>query len=128
MKIELLTLGVCAALCVSAPVNAQVTWTATNATPGNAPVVASLTGGPWLLAQGGPYQQTLVRASDYHDWRSLRRNDALLLAWRRVGRNPNREYPHESDAALLLPLCYRDGGSLCRAISTIAPGISVKPS
>ncbi len=50
MKIELLTLGVCAALCVSAPVKAQVTWTATSS-----PIQTTLAGGPWLLPQGGPY-------------------------------------------------------------------------
>lgn len=50
MKIELLTLGVCAALCVSAPAKAQVTWTATSS-----PIQTTLAGGPWLLPQGGPY-------------------------------------------------------------------------
>jgi len=53
MKIELLALGVCAALCASAPVMAQVTWSATSS-----PVQTTLTGGPWLLAQGGPYIET----------------------------------------------------------------------
>ena len=52
MKIELLTLGVCAALCVSAPVSAQVTWSATSA-----PIQTTLSGGPWLLPQGGPYTE-----------------------------------------------------------------------
>jgi hypothetical protein len=52
MKIEFLTLGVCAALCASAPAKAQVTWTATSS-----PIVTTLAGGPWLLPQGGPYVQ-----------------------------------------------------------------------
>ncbi len=53
MKIQLLTLGVCAALCVSAPASepANVTWTLN----GSAPTTATLAGGPWLLPQGGPY-------------------------------------------------------------------------
>src|ERR1700739_1918850 len=50
MKMELLILGVCAALCVSAPMNGQVTWTATTS-----PVEATLAGGPWLLQPGGPH-------------------------------------------------------------------------
>ena len=53
MKIELLTLGVCAALCLSAPVTAQVSWTATSS-----PIQTTLAGGPWALQQGGPYTQT----------------------------------------------------------------------
>ena len=53
MKIELLALGVCAALCASAPVMAQVTWSATSS-----PIPTTLAGGPWLLAQGGPYVET----------------------------------------------------------------------
>jgi hypothetical protein len=50
MKIELLAVGVCAALSLAAPVNAQVTWTATSS-----PIQTTLSGGPWLLPQGGPY-------------------------------------------------------------------------
>jgi hypothetical protein len=57
MKIGVLSLVVCAAFCAPAPVNAQVNWTATNATPNSAPIVTTLTGGPWLLAQGGPYTE-----------------------------------------------------------------------
>ena len=53
MKIELLALGVCAALCVSGPMKAQVTWTATGA-----PIQTTLAGGPWTLPQGGPYVET----------------------------------------------------------------------
>lgn len=53
MKIELLALAVCAALCASVPVKAQVTWAATTS-----PIKTTLTGGPWLLAQGGPYVET----------------------------------------------------------------------
>jgi hypothetical protein len=59
MKIELLSLGVCAALCASAPVNAQVTPSVTWSAP-SAPIQTTLAGGPWLLPQGGPYQETLV--------------------------------------------------------------------
>ena len=52
MKIGLLTLGVCASLCLSAPALAQVSWTATTS-----PIITSLAGGPWLLQQGGPYTE-----------------------------------------------------------------------
>lgn len=56
MKIELLTLGVCAALFVAAPVDAQIaTWT--NATPGGTPYIPTIAGGPWNLSQGAPYTQ-----------------------------------------------------------------------
>jgi hypothetical protein len=55
MKIELLKLGVCAALFVAAPVNAQQIATWTNATPGGVPTIPTISGGPWTLAQGGPY-------------------------------------------------------------------------
>ena len=55
MKIQVLTLGVCAAL-MAAPMNAQIaSWT--NATPGGAPYIPTITGGPWNLSQGGPYTQ-----------------------------------------------------------------------
>ena len=53
MKIALLALGVSAALCVSTPVKAQVTWTATGS-----PIQTTLAGGPWTLPQGGPYVET----------------------------------------------------------------------
>jgi hypothetical protein len=53
MKIEFLTLGLCAAMLTSAPAGAQVTWTATTS-----PVQTTLAGGPWLLPQGGPYVET----------------------------------------------------------------------
>src|ERR1700677_841822 len=49
---NLLSLGVCAVLLVPAATNAQVTWTAT--TTANPSTIA---GGPWTLAQGGPYTQ-----------------------------------------------------------------------
>ncbi len=48
---RLLILGVCAAVLVPA-MNAQVTWTAT--TPATQTTIA---GGPWTLAQGGPYTE-----------------------------------------------------------------------
>jgi hypothetical protein len=47
---NLLTVGVCAALFAPAAINAQTTWTAT--TTANPTTIA---GGPWTLAQGGPY-------------------------------------------------------------------------
>lgn len=54
MKIELLALGVCAALLASAPMKAQTaTWT--NATPGGIAIVPTISGGPWTVAQGAPY-------------------------------------------------------------------------
>lgn len=53
-KIELLAIGVCAALLTAPVINAQhVTWTA-NTTPAQ----TTLHGGPWTLAQGGPYTIT----------------------------------------------------------------------
>src|ERR1700728_374804 len=55
MKIEVLTLGVCVALCASVPMKAQVTWSATGSPPAQ---TTTLVGGPWLLPQGGPYVET----------------------------------------------------------------------
>jgi hypothetical protein len=52
MKIELLTLGVCATLSVSAHAQVPVTWVATSS-----PIQTTLAGGPWLLPQGGPYTE-----------------------------------------------------------------------
>jgi len=49
-KLMLLLLGVCAACLVWAGVSAGTTWTA--ATAANPVTIA---GGPWMLAQGGPY-------------------------------------------------------------------------
>ncbi len=58
MKTQLLTFGFIAALFVAAPVHAQQIATWTNATPGSAPPVSVIKGGPWTLAQGGPYTPT----------------------------------------------------------------------
>jgi len=56
MKTEILALGVCAAaLLAAAPVQAQQIATWTNATPGGTPIIPTISGGPWTVAQGGPY-------------------------------------------------------------------------
>ncbi|HUP02404.1 MAG TPA: hypothetical protein VMU19_00350, partial [Bryobacteraceae bacterium] len=54
MRMESLALSVCAALCLCVPIQAQnATWTASGS-----PVIATLSGGPWLLQEGGPYTET----------------------------------------------------------------------
>jgi hypothetical protein len=57
MKIGLFAVCLCAVLLSAIPGNAQQVATWTNATPGNTPVIANINGGPWTLAQGGPYTQ-----------------------------------------------------------------------